>query len=33
MTKFSEGDLVIESLKIIKSYPQGIETKYFSMNN
>ena len=27
MTKFSEGDLVIESLKIIKSYPQGIETK------
>ena len=27
MTKFSEGDLIIESLKIIKSYPQGIETK------
>ncbi len=27
MTKFSESDLVIESLKIIKKYPQGIETK------
>ena len=24
---FSENDLIIHSLKIIKKYPQGIETK------
>ena len=27
MTNFSENDLIIHSLKIIKKYPQGIETK------
>ena len=32
MTKFSEGYLVIESLKIIKSYPLGLESKELLQN-